>query len=208
MQKVTTSRFLKTMVRGPGGHLQPTERRERRAAISTLRRRTDGAPQWSAPTLLVFEDAYPHQLKTRRSTRWSRVMCRLFATLLDRQLAEGRAPESHPLLAARARTLVTPAERQKLAYSWVDLLAKARRPPSPSPRRIPINRSGILANEPNILILLNLLVAPTPGNVRGIALMSSLLADGSGPLYRVCDRPADLGGTLLEANALLGSSEF
>jgi hypothetical protein len=53
--------------------------------------------------------------------------------------------------------------------------------------------------------MVGLLVQPTPGHVRGIALLSSLLSDGTGPLYnRRCS--TDLGGALLEATALLGSS--
>ncbi len=62
-----------------------------------------------------------------------------------------------------------------------------------------------MANEPDIRALLGLLVAPMPGQVRGIALLSSLLSDGAGPLYnRQCSK--DLRGALLEATTLLDSS--
>jgi hypothetical protein len=62
-----------------------------------------------------------------------------------------------------------------------------------------------LANEPAIRALLDLLVAQTPGHSRGIAMLSWLLSDGSGPLYNR-QRSRELGAALLHATALLDSS--
>jgi hypothetical protein len=201
---VTTSRLLQTIAHGPASHLQPVERRERRDAIRSLRLLSDGSPS-RAGTLLLYEQDFPYCLTARLNTRWLRAISRLRAPSLDRRLAEGRPPESDPLLAARAQVLVTPAERQKLAHLWADLMAQARKPPGLRVPRAPINRDSILANEPAIRALLALLVAAMPGQLRGIALMSSLLSDGAGPLYsRRCSE--DLRGVLLEATTLLGSS--
>jgi hypothetical protein len=198
---VTTSRLLQTIARGSANHLQPLERQERRDAIRSLRLQSDVSPNQPA-TLLVYEQAFPYRLTARFNTRWSRALSRLRAFSLDRKLATGWSPESHPLLAARAQVLVTPVERQKLAHLWADLIAQAGRPPGLRGPRAPINREGILDNESLIRTLLGLLVAPTPGQVRGIASLSSLLSDGAGPLYnRQCSK--DLHAALLEATALL-----
>jgi hypothetical protein len=206
MQEVPTSRLIQTCVRGPAGHLEPAERRERRAVLRALRSAADGAPKRFA-TLVVLAGSSPQHLAIRKSTRWSRAMCRLFATTLDRRIAQGRSPESHRLAADRSRILLMPAQRQQLAYRWADLLVRARRPPFAGVQRVHLNRSEILANEPSILALLDRLVAPTPGSVRAIALLNSLLSDGSGPVYNWrC--PTPLGRLLEEASALLSASEF
>jgi hypothetical protein len=97
---------------------------------------------------------------------------------------------------------MSPATRQTLAQQWADLLTQAARPPTRRDPRLPVNREDIVANEPNIRALLAVLVAPTPGRVRGIAMLSRLLSDGAGPVYN-CRCPDDLGGALREATALL-----
>jgi len=62
-----------------------------------------------------------------------------------------------------------------------------------------------VANDPEIRALLDVLVAGIPVHVRGIAVMSWLLADGAGPLYnRQCSN--DLHKVLLEISALFMSS--
>ena len=204
-RRVTTSRFLQTIARGPTSHLQPVERQVRRDAIRSLRLQSEGSMN-RAETLLLYERDFPHPLTAQCNTRWVRAISRLCAASLDRRLAEGRAPESHRLLAARAQVLVSPVERQKLAHQWADLVAQARRSPGLRAPRAPINRESILANEPGIRALVGLLVEPGPGHVRGIARLSSLLSDGTGPLYnRQCSKD-DLRGALLEATVVLGSS--
>jgi hypothetical protein len=124
---------------------------------------------------------------------------------LDRRLAEGSAPESRLLLAARAQDLVSPAKRLSLAHEWTDLLAQARLPPSPRDPRVPINRETIVASEPEIRVLLEMLVETKPHHVRGVAVMSSLLTDGAGPVYNR-KRSSELHGVLMEVSALFMSS--
>jgi hypothetical protein len=132
-------------------------------------------------------------------------MAQLLGSSLDQKLAMGRSPESRLLLAARAQVLVSPAKRQTLAHHWADLLTQARIPTGLRNPRAPINRGSVLANEPAIRALLDALVAQTPGQVRGIAIMSWLLIDGAGPLYN--SRCSDgLRGALSEASALLDPS--
>lgn len=198
----TTSRFLQTIARRPSSHLPPIERQKRREAIGSLGQ-ADGAPT-RATTLLIYERAFPHRLIARFNGRWSRAMSRLRAPSLDRKLAEGHLPESRLLLAARAHVLVSPAMRLTLAHNWTDLVTKARMPSGLRDPRAPINRRSILANEPEIRALLDALVAQTPGQARGIAMLSWLLSDGTGPLHNP-QRSNELRGALLEAGALLDS---
>ena len=139
-----------------------------------------------AKTVLVCEPDPPYWLKARTNRTWSRLLTRLLASRLDRILADGRPPESAFLLAARAQVLVSPAERQSLAYDWTDVLAQVRTPRGFRDPRVPINRDDVLANEPGIRNLIDALVASTPGQVRGIAAMRRLLTDGAGPLYNRC----------------------
>ncbi len=202
-QRVTASRILQTIASGPTSHVPPVERRRRRAAVRSLRMQPN-ASATRATVLLVYERAAPHRLAARSNSRWSRVLSQLLAPSLDRKLAEGRPPETHLLLAARAHVLVSPVKRQALAHTWADLLELTRRPPRPRDLRTPINRDCLLSHQPEIRALLDVLVAPTPGHVRGIALLSWLLSDGAGPLYN-WRRSDELRGVLLDATALLDS---
>jgi len=200
-QGVRTSGFVHVIAKGPGSHLPRHERQQRRAVTRSLRTRSDGrAPR--ATTLLLDEPGTSQWLRVRHNRWWIRVLSHLLAPSLDRQLSEGRPPESGLLLAARAQALVSPARRQTLAYSWTDLLDRARTPPEPRDPRASINRASILAHEPELRALLDLLVAPGPGRARGVAVMSWLLSNGAGPLYN--PRCSDaLRASLLEATALL-----
>jgi hypothetical protein len=133
--------------------------------------------------VLLGEQEPPYRLTVRVNSRWTRALSRMLARSLDRKLAEGRSPESHRLLAARAQVLVSPVERLALAHRWADLLMYARRPPNPRNPRVPTNREILLASEPVIRAILELMVMPTPGHVSGIAKLSWLLSDGTGPVY-------------------------
>jgi hypothetical protein len=128
----------------------------------------------------------------------------LLGSSLDRRLAAGRPPESHLLLAARAQRLASPVMRLTLAHEWADLVTRARSAPTPRDPRVAINRDTIVANEPEIRMLLDRLVAPMPIPARGIAAMRLLLSDGVGPLYDR-RRSGELHGVLAEVTALVTS---
>jgi hypothetical protein len=180
------------------------ERRMRRSAIRSLRMEAEGSPD--RPTiLLLYERALPHRLTARINGRWSRSIARSLGPFLDRRLAEGCSPESHLLIAARAQLLASPVKRLMLAHNWTDLLTQARTPPSLRDPRAPINRDSIVANEPGIQVLCDVLVAQTPVHVRGIALMSWLLANGAGPIYNR-KRSDELRPVLLEVSTLFTPS--
>jgi hypothetical protein len=64
-----------------------------------------------------------------------------------------------------------------------------------------MNRESIVANEPEIRELIRALEAETPVHVRGIAVLSFLLTDGSGPLYNP-RRASELQSKLEEVSNL------
>ena len=120
-----------------------------------------------------------------RRVRWrDRVVVRVRTSALDRRLAAGASPESSVPLALHAARLCEPTERQVLARSLTRIVAAAdapmvrrlaapvhrpavRRCPAPSWRRLPVasSRRGLSTCE-------------------GVARIRTLLADGTGPLYR------------------------
>ena len=89
-------------------------------------------------TLLLIDPESPAPLTVRSNGPWVRLAVRLLASTLDRQLAEGRPPESNRLLAARAQELVAPATRGELAQNWAHLLKTARTPPPIGTHRVPL----------------------------------------------------------------------
>jgi hypothetical protein len=159
-------------------------------------------PRDGHTTLLLVDAEDPQQLAARCNRRWARLASRLFASSLDRQLAEGRSPESNLLLAARARVLVTPLTRRALVQSWQNLLAQARRPPSMRNPRAVLNCKSILACESDIQEIVDALLNPLPISARGPAMASWLLSNGTGPVYnRRCSE--ELSIALREAIARL-----
>jgi hypothetical protein len=154
-------------------------------------------------TLLLIDPNSPAPLSVRPNRRWVRVLVRLFAATLDRQLAQGRAPESNRILAARAQELVLPRTRRALAQNWAHVLKTARTPPPIG--RVPLNREGVIACEAELHALLSALVDPLPPPARGAAMVSWLLRDGTGPLYDR-RRSAELASMLREVNAQLDPS--
>lgn len=109
-------------------------------------------------------------------------MC-LLGSSLDRELAAGRPPESGRLLAARAEDLVSLRKRQALARDWRRLLDMARRPSAPGPARMLLRRDQIAVAEPEVREMMSRLLAPLPVAAQGVATVSVLLTDATGPLY-------------------------
>jgi hypothetical protein len=123
------------------------------------------------------------------------VSAHVLGGVLDGRLAEGKSPASSTLLATRAQLIVSPTRRKVLAESWLSLIDKARRPSPPlQSLEVPVVRTRILGAESQIRALAMALLAPmvTP---RGVAMASSLLSDGSGPIY-YGDSPSDLSSKL------------
>jgi hypothetical protein len=124
------------------------------------------------------------RLTLRRLRPWHRMLARALADRLDRQLAGGARPEASVLLAARAMFLTSTAYRRALAASL------RRRLPAAAPA------AAELAGLAGSLTGSGLVPA------RGVAMVSQLLADGGGPLYRE-GRPGDLSTLVARASQAL-----
>jgi hypothetical protein len=155
------------------------------------------------PTVLLLRDPDDKErLLTRPTRSRDRLIARLLAPSLDRQLAAGRPPECHRLLATRAQTLVSPEDRRALAARWEHLLEVARIQPARAIRRVPLCRDRIVGAESAVQDMLRALEAPSPVSARGAAMASILLSDGAGPLYNR-QSSVDLIAAVREATAEL-----
>ncbi len=155
------------------------------------------------------------RLTVRRVSPWHQVLARVLAATLDRQLADGIRPEASAVLAARAMTLTSAGYRRALAASLRRMLAASvaphRRPLSLTAARsagaalhpyVPLRRDRIAGSAAELAGLAECLAAPGPVPVRGVALVSQLLADGAGPLYRAAVRE-DLAELIEQASQVL-----
>ena len=109
----------------------------------------------------------------------------MLGSSLDRELAAGRQPESARLLAARADDIVSLRRRQALARNWEHLLEMARRLAGPGSARVLLRRDRITAAEPEVRQMMTRLLAPLPVAAQGVAAVSVLLTDATGPLYNL-----------------------
>ena len=193
-------RFLPT----PASGSRPERVRQaapKKSAVTT----TAGTTQTCSPPgqertrhVLVRDDL--GRLTLRRLRPWHRMLTRAAAARLDRELAAGTSPETSATLAARAMALTSTKARRDLATSVQRILAAAGQPraapPAPAaasrPARLPLNRARITQSAGPLATLARSLAAPGPVPVQAVAMVSQLLADGTGPLYRQADGD-DLG---------------
>jgi hypothetical protein len=129
---------------------------------------------------------------------WNRLLARVRAPSLDRQLLAGCPPGSSRALAIRARQIVSPAGRRGLAQGWEHVLDLGRRPPVPRTPRGPLCRGRIAAAERDVREMLAVLTGALPITARGAAMASVLLSDGTGPLHNHRS-PLDLGAEVRQA---------
>jgi len=138
---------------------------------------------------------------------WHHVLARCAAPRLDRELAAGASPETGPRLAARAVQLTSMTARRALAASLRRILAAAGDPAAVTvitarPARLPLARAQIRQSAGPLAVLADCLAAPGPVPAQGVAMVSRLLADGAGPLYRRANSE-DLGDVIDEATRAL-----
>jgi hypothetical protein len=101
---------------------------------------------------------------------------------LDNELARGASPMRSRELALRARQLVEPKRRERLASALESLCEHAQRAPSTtSIVRLP--RREITEAGGSLLALAQRLRDPRPIYAAGAAMISVLLHDGTGPAY-------------------------
>jgi len=143
----------------------------------------------------------------RRLRPWHRVLARCAASRLDRELAAGASPETSPRRAARAVQLTSMKARRNLAASVRRILAAtgdlaAVTVITARPARLPLARTQIHQSAGPLAALADYLAAPGPVPAQGVAMVSQLLADGAGPLYRQTSTE-DLGDLIDEATRAL-----
>jgi hypothetical protein len=139
-----------------------------------------------------------------RRVRWrDRVVARVRTSALDRQLAAGSSPESSVPLALHAGRLCERTERQLLARSLTRIVAAAD---APTARRLaaPVHRPAVQNARAELATVADRLAASDPIDVQGVALIRTLVADGTGPLYRSA-APERLRHKLTEVLAALDS---
>lgn len=118
-----------------------------------------------------------------RTLPWDRLLVRLRASQLDRDLAAGARLGSSRALALRAEMLVRTQHRRDLADSAGRVLAAATQPTFSGRLRIPVCRDRIRDCSEEFEELIRLLLAAGPVPAQGVAKASVLLADAKGPLY-------------------------
>ena len=155
---------------------------------------------------VLLQDDQGH-LTLGRLRPWHRVLARCAASRLDRELAAGASPESSPGLAARAVQLTSMKGRRNLAASVRRILAAAGDPAAVTvvtvrPSRLPLARTRIRQSAGPLAVLAGCLATPGPVPAQGVAMVSQLLTDGTGPLYREASAD-DLGGLIDKATRAL-----
>lgn len=101
---------------------------------------------------------------------------------LDRELARGDNPLGSAALALRARQLVERRNRDRLARALERLVERAERTPSPS-EIIRLPRREIRDARTALLELADRLRDARPVYARGVAMVSRLVQDGTGPAF-------------------------
>ena len=143
-------------------------------------------------TMHVLLEDDQGRLRLQRLRPWHPMLARFLAARLDRELADGTSPEASASLAARAIRLTSMEFRRDLATSVQRILVAAGQPPpvpasqavAAHPPRVPLRRARISQSATLLAELAAQLAEPGPVPVQGVAMVSRLLADGTGPLYR------------------------
>jgi hypothetical protein len=171
--------------------------------------------EYGGDTMQVLLDDDRGRLTLRPLRPWHRMLARALAGRLDRRLADGAQPESNAVLAARAMFLTSTAYRRALATALRRLLAASvsadTRPRLAVARssvgaarqpHVPLRQDRIAMSASGLAGLAGFLAGPGPVPARGVAMVSQLLADGGGPLYRK-DNPDDLAALVERASQAL-----
>jgi hypothetical protein len=125
----------------------------------------------------------PKQLVVRRVRHCDRLIAHVFASSLDDQLAAGRSPESGRLLATRAQQLASVTMRRELARDFDHLLDVVNRAANVRGPRVLVSRELIAEVEPDLRHMLAMLTTPLAAPARGVAMVRTMLTDGTGPLF-------------------------
>jgi hypothetical protein len=132
----------------------------------------------------------------------TRLWARLRASTLDRELAAGAPVGWSRHTATRARLITDPGQCRVLAESWANLLLRSKCPPAGRTLGVPLCRTRILAAEHHIRLLVAALEDARPEGARGVAMATTLIRDGSGPIYNPRS-PDDLASLVQEATGYI-----
>jgi hypothetical protein len=121
---------------------------------------------------------------------------------LDRQLAAGVSPRADPLLAIRSRRLTSPRYRARIAAGLARAVRDAEATTRGFSAAVRPDSREVIAARTVLATLDRRLRAAEPVSAQGIAMLESLLTDGSSALYRPTE-PGALGSRLRAAAAAL-----
>jgi hypothetical protein len=138
--------------------------------------------------------------------RWRRARLHLIASWrageLDRLLAAGVSPGASDLLTIRSRRLTGRRFRTRIAAGLARVLRDAEANPRSFSAAVRPDSREVIATRTLLATLDRRLRADEPVSARGVALLGSLLTDGTSPLYRPPE-PGALGSRLRAAAAAL-----
>ena len=114
---------------------------------------------------------------------WDRMMAHVRAFTLDRDLARGASPDATVQLSLRARRLTGMRERRVLARAIRRFVEQAGLPVGQRWPPVPVCWDLVRASATEFEFLADRLARQEPVSARGVAQVSMLVHDGSGPLY-------------------------
>jgi hypothetical protein len=117
-----------------------------------------------------------------RPTLALRIRVAVRRRVLDEDLARGDSPLRGDVYALRARQLVERRSRERLARALERLVEGAERTPSPS-EIVWLPKREILDARTGLLRLAGRLGDARPAYARGVAMVSQLVCDGTGPAF-------------------------
>lgn len=166
-------------------------RKNRHDLRESLGRHGVAAEEWPSPsgadhgTLCDPSPRYGDRLCAQLDRPALALRARVFASRrsLDEALADGASPLWSPELALRARQLVSRRTRQQFATNLERLVAAAKRAVLPRAVAVPLPRRELLEAQTSLLGIAARLRDEQPVYARGMALVSRLLSEGSGPAY-------------------------
>ncbi|AMO61199.1 Uncharacterised protein [Mycolicibacterium phlei] len=142
----------------------------------------------------------PEQAGAASASLLTRLVARLTADRLDRDIAVGVPAPPGSALAVHAARLTSRRERETIARALRQLLHDATATGPLMSSRIPLNVANIVAAADLIDRIALHLHSPRPVAPRGMARLRLILSDGRGPLYRYGrgDLRGRLGAALAE----------
>jgi hypothetical protein len=138
----------------------------------------------SVPAPMVSSAGQAHDLRMS-TTIMTRLRTRLHRASYDEKLAFGASPASSPELLLRAGQLLDPAQREHLAAALQRVVLEAQNQWPPAAADIvPLRHPAIRECAPELTsIVRRMRDDGEPLGVRGVAMVSQLLHDGTSPLY-------------------------